>query len=206
MNLTSLGSGRSTPPSVAAPARPRARAVGSAMPESRTIAQIANNEKSLDAVVLARALEGYTLPADIALDSNRASFRAADHELMGDEFLVGEVASRRPSDPFDVFTARVRIEGEKAEGPDAAPRVQARVPRLAGRGSSSICPGRRRSDLRLVTVRRNRPGGLRIDLVCPSLHARAHLDGRAEGRARRPPGGCRATSSSTTGCVDTVGY
>jgi branched-chain amino acid transport system substrate-binding protein len=84
----------------------------------RTIAQIANQEKSLDAVVLARALEGYTLPADIALDPNRASFRAADHELMS-TILVGEVHPPG-ADPFDVFTARVRIEGEKAEGPDAA--------------------------------------------------------------------------------------
>jgi branched-chain amino acid transport system substrate-binding protein len=84
----------------------------------RTLAQIANEEKSLDAVVLARALEGYTLPADIALDPNRASFRAADHELMS-TILVGEVHPPR-ADPFDVFTARVRVEGEKAEGPDAA--------------------------------------------------------------------------------------
>ena len=84
----------------------------------RTIAQIANQEKSLDAVVLARALEGYTLPADIALDPNRASFRAADHELMS-TILVGEVHPPG-ADPFDVFTARVRVEGEKAEGPDAA--------------------------------------------------------------------------------------
>ena len=34
----------------------------------RTLAQIANQEKSLDAIVLARALEGYTLPPDLALD------------------------------------------------------------------------------------------------------------------------------------------
>ena len=84
----------------------------------RTIAQIANQEKSLDAVVLARALQGYTLPADIALDPNRASFRAADHELMS-TILVGEVHPPG-ADPFDVFTAHVRVEGEKAEGPDAA--------------------------------------------------------------------------------------
>ena len=84
----------------------------------RTIAQIANQEKSLDAVVLARALEGYTLPADIALDPNRAFFRAADHELMS-TILVGEVHPPG-ADPFDVFTAHVRVEGEKAEGPDAA--------------------------------------------------------------------------------------
>jgi branched-chain amino acid transport system substrate-binding protein len=43
----------------------------------RTLAQIANQEKSLDARALARALQGYALPADIALDANRAIFIAA---------------------------------------------------------------------------------------------------------------------------------
>ena len=84
----------------------------------RTIAEIANQEKSLDAVVLARALQGYTLPADIALDPNRAFFNAADHELMS-TILVGEVHPPG-ADPFDVFTPRVWVEGQKAAGPDAA--------------------------------------------------------------------------------------
>jgi len=84
----------------------------------RTLAQIANQEKSLDAVVLARALQGYTLPADIALDPNRAFFSAADHELMS-TIIVGEVHPPR-ADPFDVFAVRALVEGEKAAGPDAA--------------------------------------------------------------------------------------
>jgi branched-chain amino acid transport system substrate-binding protein len=84
----------------------------------RTIAQISNQEKSLDAVLLARALQGYTLPADIALDRNRASFKAADHELMS-TILVGEVHPPG-ADPFDVFTPRVWVEGEKAAGPYAS--------------------------------------------------------------------------------------
>ena len=84
----------------------------------RTLARIANQEKSLDAVVLARALQGYTLPADIALDPNRAFFSTADHELMSTIF-VGEVHPPR-GDPFDVFTVRAPVEGEKAAGPDAA--------------------------------------------------------------------------------------
>jgi branched-chain amino acid transport system substrate-binding protein len=83
----------------------------------RTLAQIANQEKSLDAVALARALQGYTLPAGIALDLNRASFNAADHQLMS-TVLVGEVHPPR-ADPFDVFTPRVWVEGQKAQGPDA---------------------------------------------------------------------------------------
>jgi branched-chain amino acid transport system substrate-binding protein len=83
----------------------------------RTLAEIANQEKSLDAVALARALQGYTLPADIALDANRAFFNAADHELMS-TILVGEVHPPR-ADPFDVFTPRVWVGGQKASGPDA---------------------------------------------------------------------------------------
>jgi branched-chain amino acid transport system substrate-binding protein len=84
----------------------------------RTLAEIANQEKSVDAVVLARALQGYTLPANIALDPNRAFFSAADHELMS-TILVGEVHPPR-ADPFDVFAVRALVEGEKAAGPDAA--------------------------------------------------------------------------------------
>jgi branched-chain amino acid transport system substrate-binding protein len=84
----------------------------------RTLAQIANQEKSLDAVVLARALQGYTLPADIALDLKRAFFGAADHELMS-TILVGEVHPPL-ADPFDVFTVRALVGGERAAGHDAA--------------------------------------------------------------------------------------
>jgi branched-chain amino acid transport system substrate-binding protein len=84
----------------------------------RTLAQIANLEKSLDAVALARALQGYTLPADIALDPNRAFFRKDDRQLMS-TVLVGEVHPPR-ADPFDVFTVRALVEGEQAAGPDAA--------------------------------------------------------------------------------------
>jgi branched-chain amino acid transport system substrate-binding protein len=84
----------------------------------RTLAQVANLEKSLDAVALARALQGYTLPADIALDPNRAFFRKDDHQLMS-TVLVGEVHPPR-ADPFDVFTVRALVEGEQAAGPDAA--------------------------------------------------------------------------------------
>ena len=84
----------------------------------RTLVEIANQEKSLDAVALARALQGYTLPADIALDPNRSFFNATDHELMS-TVLVGEVHPPR-ADPFDVFTPRVWVGGQKAQGPDAA--------------------------------------------------------------------------------------
>jgi branched-chain amino acid transport system substrate-binding protein len=84
----------------------------------RTIGNVANQEKSLDPLVLARALQGYTLPADIALDANRAFFRNSDHELMS-TVLVGEVHAPR-DDPFDVFTVRAAVEGENAAMPAEA--------------------------------------------------------------------------------------
>jgi branched-chain amino acid transport system substrate-binding protein len=84
----------------------------------RTLAHVANEEKSLDPVVLARALQGYTLPADVALDPNRAFFRDRDHELMS-TILVGEVHPAR-ADPFDVFTVRATVKAEDAAGPAEA--------------------------------------------------------------------------------------
>ena len=84
----------------------------------RTMAQVADEEKSLEPVVLARALQGYTLPGDIALDPNRAFFRDRDHELMCTIF-IGEVHPPR-DDPFDVFTVRAAIRAEDAAGPPDA--------------------------------------------------------------------------------------
>jgi len=84
----------------------------------RTLANIANQEKSLDAVTLARALQGYALPADVALDANGAFFRAGDHELMS-TILVGEVHPPG-SDLFDVFTVRAAVKAEDAAGPAEA--------------------------------------------------------------------------------------
>jgi branched-chain amino acid transport system substrate-binding protein len=80
-----------------------------------TLARIANQEKSLDPVVLARALQGYTLSPEIALEPEHTFFRERDHQLMS-TILVGEV---HPSsgDPFDVFTARAIIKADQASEP-----------------------------------------------------------------------------------------
>jgi branched-chain amino acid transport system substrate-binding protein len=90
----------------------------------RTLALIANREQSLDAFTLARALQGYELPPDVALGPNRTYFRAHDHQLMSD-ILVGEVHPPR-NDPFDVFTARAILSGESIAQP-----VEASACRLA---------------------------------------------------------------------------
>jgi branched-chain amino acid transport system substrate-binding protein len=92
----------------------------------RTMALVANQEKSLDPVVLARALQGYTLPADIALDVGRTFFRQRDHELMS-TILVGEVHPPR-DDPFDVFTVRATVSAEEAAGPADASECRLAFP------------------------------------------------------------------------------
>ncbi len=83
-----------------------------------TLAGIANQEKTLDAVALARALQGYTLPPAVALDPNGAFFRDGDHQLMS-TILVGEVHPPR-ADAFDVFTTRALVKGSQAAEPTEA--------------------------------------------------------------------------------------
>jgi branched-chain amino acid transport system substrate-binding protein len=92
----------------------------------RTVAQVANQEKSLDPVVLARALQGYTLPAAIAHDAQRAFFRERDHELMS-TVLIGEVHPPG-GDPFDVFTVRKAVKAEDAAGPPEASECRLAFP------------------------------------------------------------------------------
>jgi branched-chain amino acid transport system substrate-binding protein len=79
------------------------------------LARIANQENSLDPVVLARALQGYTLPPEVALEPDRAFFRGRDHQLMS-TIIVGEVHPPR-GDPFDVFTASALVKADQAVEP-----------------------------------------------------------------------------------------
>jgi branched-chain amino acid transport system substrate-binding protein len=92
----------------------------------RTLAAVANQEKSLDPVALARALQGFTLPPDVALSAGRTFFRESDHQLMS-PILVGEVHPPR-GDPFDVFTVRATVGGEKAAGPANASQCRLTFP------------------------------------------------------------------------------
>jgi branched-chain amino acid transport system substrate-binding protein len=91
-----------------------------------TLARIANQEKSLDAVALARALQGYALSPDVALGPNRAFFRDRDHQLMG-TILVGEVHPPRDG-PFDVFTTRTIVKGDQAAEPVEASECRLSFP------------------------------------------------------------------------------
>jgi branched-chain amino acid transport system substrate-binding protein len=80
-----------------------------------TFALIANQEKTLNGRKLARAMQGFTLPPEVALQPNKASYRAGDHELMSTVF-AGEAHDAK-GDPDNMFTVHARIPGEKAAGP-----------------------------------------------------------------------------------------
>jgi branched-chain amino acid transport system substrate-binding protein len=84
----------------------------------QTLALIANQEKTLDAPKLARALSGFKLPPEVALQPGAPEYRAGDHELMSTVF-VGE-AHPPQGDPDNMFTVKNPVPGEKAAGPAEA--------------------------------------------------------------------------------------
>src|SRR5262249_3779903 len=67
-----------------------------------TFALVANHEKSLDAVRLARALGNFELPDDVKLQPNKVYYREGDHQLMTSAF-VGSAQSKGKDDPEDLF-------------------------------------------------------------------------------------------------------
>ncbi|HEX9556267.1 MAG TPA: ABC transporter substrate-binding protein [Reyranella sp.] len=81
----------------------------------RTVALLANQEKTLDAVKLARALSGFKLPPEVALQPGSPEYRAGDHELMSTVF-VGE-AHPPQGDADNMFTVHNPVPGDKAAGP-----------------------------------------------------------------------------------------
>jgi branched-chain amino acid transport system substrate-binding protein len=80
----------------------------------QTLAIIASQEKTLDAPKLAKALSGFKLPPEIALQPGAPQYRAGDHELMSTVF-VGE-AHPPQGDPDNMFTIKNPVPGEKAAG------------------------------------------------------------------------------------------
>jgi len=83
-----------------------------------TCALIANQEKTLEAAKLAKALEGFKLPPEIALMPNEPFYRAGDHQLMPSLF-VGHAVSEGP-EPDDLFHV-----DQVVKGTDVAPTVEA---------------------------------------------------------------------------------
>jgi branched-chain amino acid transport system substrate-binding protein len=83
-----------------------------------TCALVANEQKSLDAVKLAKALEGFKLPPEVALMPNEPFYRAGDHQLMPSLYVGHAIA--KGDGPDDLFHV-----DEIVKGADVAPSVEA---------------------------------------------------------------------------------
>lgn len=80
----------------------------------QTIALVANQEKTLDGVKLAHAMQDFVLPPEVALQPGKTYYRAGDHQLMS-TVLAGEVhPAPAGGDPDDMFTVRTALPGDKA--------------------------------------------------------------------------------------------
>ncbi|MGH7031639.1 MAG: ABC transporter substrate-binding protein, partial [Stellaceae bacterium] len=77
-----------------------------------TGALVANQEKTLDPVKLAKALEGFKLPPEIALMPNETFYRAGDHQLMP-TLYVGHAVEKGP-EPEDLFHVDQLVKGVDA--------------------------------------------------------------------------------------------
>jgi branched-chain amino acid transport system substrate-binding protein len=78
-------------------------------------ALVANQEKTIAAVKLAHALEGFKLPPEVALMPGTPYYRAEDHQLVPSAF-VGHLQSKGTSDPEDLF-----VVDQVVNGPDFMP-------------------------------------------------------------------------------------
>jgi branched-chain amino acid transport system substrate-binding protein len=83
-----------------------------------TYALVANREKTLDGVKLARALGGFELPDDVKLQPNKCYYRAGDHQLMTSSF-VGQAKTAGKDDVEDLFEVDTIIPGDKTSPPES---------------------------------------------------------------------------------------
>lgn len=80
-----------------------------------TYALNANQHKTLDPVRLSKAIEGYTLPPEIALQSHPLTYRAGDHQLMT-QLYVG-TAKAGDQDAEDLFDISETVLGQDVASP-----------------------------------------------------------------------------------------
>ena len=83
-----------------------------------TCALVANQEKTLDAVKLAKALQGFKLPPEVALMPDEIVYRDGDHQLMP-TLYVGHAVEQGKDDPEDLFAVDKLVKGA-----EAAPTVE----------------------------------------------------------------------------------
>ena len=80
----------------------------------QTFAHVANQEKTVDGVKLAHAMEGFKLPPEVGLQPGTPFYRPGDHELMSSVF-AGEAHAPK-GDPDSMFTVHQVVPGEQAAG------------------------------------------------------------------------------------------
>jgi len=80
-----------------------------------TCALIANEKKTLEAEKLAKGLENFTLPPEVALMPDKVFYRAGDHQLMPDLY-VGHAVEKGP-EPEDLFHVDQIVKGAEAAPP-----------------------------------------------------------------------------------------
>src|SRR6266480_2454132 len=77
-----------------------------------TFALVANREKTVDSLQLARALGDFELPPEVKLQPNKCYYRKGDHQLMTSAF-IGEAVSSGKDDPEDLFRVDQVVPGDK---------------------------------------------------------------------------------------------
>jgi branched-chain amino acid transport system substrate-binding protein len=77
-----------------------------------TFALVANREKTVDSLKLARALGDFELPPEVKLQPNKCYYRKGDHQLMTSAF-IGEAVSNGKDDPEDLFRVDQVVAGDK---------------------------------------------------------------------------------------------
>jgi branched-chain amino acid transport system substrate-binding protein len=81
-----------------------------------TCALAANGAKSLDAHKMAKFLQGFKLPPEVALMPNDPFFREGDNQLMP-TLYVGHAVEQGKSDPEDLFVIDEEVKGAEAALP-----------------------------------------------------------------------------------------
>jgi branched-chain amino acid transport system substrate-binding protein len=81
-----------------------------------TCALAAQQAKSLDAVKMAKAMQGFKLPPEVALMPNGAFYRAAQNQLIPDLYVGNAQQAPKGSDPEDLFHVTEVVKGITAAG------------------------------------------------------------------------------------------
>ncbi len=83
-----------------------------------TCALAAEQAKTLDAVKMAKAMQGFQLPPEIAMMPDGAFYRAGQNQMIGDLY-VGHAQSKGADDPEDLF-----VVDQVVNGKDVSPTLE----------------------------------------------------------------------------------